>query len=72
MGIKIFRFYIKCTRCSAELTIKTDPRNSDYQCEFGASRNFEPWRENAKVIEDAKGKREQEEMGDAMKVHTLL
>jgi len=67
LGIKIFRFYIKCTRCSAELTIKTDPKNSDYQCEFGASRNFEPWRENAKVIEDAKGQREQEELGDAMK-----
>jgi len=67
LGIKIFRFYIKCTRGSAELTIKTDPKNSDYQCEFGASRNFEPWRENSKIVEDAKGKREQEEQGDAMK-----
>jgi len=67
LGIKIFRFYIKCTRCSAELTIKTDPKNSDYECEFGASRNFEPWRENQKVLDEAKGKRESEEMGDAMK-----
>eukprot|EP00026_Physarum_polycephalum_P011840 Phypoly_transcript_12085.p1 GENE.Phypoly_transcript_12085~~Phypoly_transcript_12085.p1 ORF type:complete len:382 (+),score=95.88 Phypoly_transcript_12085:35-1147(+) len=67
LGIKIFRFYIKCTRCSAELTIKTDPKNSDYQCEWGASRNFEPWRENKKFAEEQKGKREKEEMGDAMK-----
>ncbi|KAN0065462.1 Pre-mRNA-splicing factor cwf16 [Thecaphora frezii] len=45
-GIKIFRFYIKCTQCSAEITFKTDPKNTDYAAEHGASRNFEPWRED--------------------------
>jgi hypothetical protein len=45
LGIKIFRFYIRCTRCSAEITFKTDPKNMDYVAERGASRNFEPWRE---------------------------
>jgi hypothetical protein len=45
LGIKIFRFYIRCTRCSAEITFKTDPKNMDYTAERGASRNFEPWRE---------------------------
>lgn len=44
-GIKIYRFYIKCPRCSAEITFRTDPRNTDYAAEHGASRNFEPWRE---------------------------
>src|SRR5215813_10322708 len=45
LGIKIYRFYIRCTRCSAEITFKTDPKNLDYEAERGASRNFEPWRE---------------------------
>ena len=45
LGIKIFRFYIRCTRCTAEITFKTDPKNMDYTAERGASRNFEPWRE---------------------------
>lgn len=46
MGLKIFRFYIKCTLCSAEITFKTDPKNADYVCEHGAKRNFENWIES--------------------------
>ncbi len=38
------RFYIRCTRCSAEITFKTDPKAMDYDCERGANRNFEVWR----------------------------
>jgi hypothetical protein len=49
LGIQIFRFYFKCTKCSAEITFKTDPQNSDYMVESGASRNFEPWREQDEV-----------------------
>ena len=45
LTIRIFRFYIRCTRCNAEITFKTDPKNNDYTAERGASRNFEPWRE---------------------------
>jgi antirestriction protein len=44
-NISIFRFYIRCTRCSSEITFKTDPKNMDYTCEKGAIRNFEPWRD---------------------------
>ena len=45
LNIQIYRFYIRCTRCSTEITFKTDPKNMDYTCERGAKRNFEPWRD---------------------------
>eukprot|EP00026_Physarum_polycephalum_P013114 Phypoly_transcript_13485.p1 GENE.Phypoly_transcript_13485~~Phypoly_transcript_13485.p1 ORF type:complete len:265 (+),score=62.82 Phypoly_transcript_13485:211-1005(+) len=67
LGIQIFRLYFKCTNCSAELAIKTDPKNSGYECEYGASRNFEPWREKREFAEEQRGQRAREEMGDAMK-----
>jgi hypothetical protein len=50
LGIRVFRFYFKCTRCSAELAMKTDPKNSDYVMEAGASRNFEPWRDKSQQV----------------------
>ncbi|KAK9937644.1 hypothetical protein M0R45_014421 [Rubus argutus] len=67
LGIQIFRFYFKCTKCSAELAMKTDPQNSDYVVEAGATRNFEPWRNEDEEADKEKQKRESEEMGDAMK-----
>ncbi|KAF5815817.1 putative CWC16 protein [Helianthus annuus] len=54
--IPIFRFYIKCPHCCAEIAIKTDPQQSDYLVEAGARRNFEPHAAAA----------EQDEVGDAM------
>lgn len=40
LGIRIYRFYIKCTRCLQEISFKTDPQNTDYEIEAGATRNF--------------------------------
>ncbi|KAJ0769294.1 putative saf4/Yju2 protein [Helianthus annuus] len=54
--ILIFRFYIKCPHCCAEIAIKTDPQHSDYVVEAGARRNFEPHAAAAA----------QDEVGDAM------
>jgi len=66
-GIKIFRFYIKCTLCSAEITLKTDPKNTDYTAEHGASRNFEPWREEKAVEEEDRLAKLEEEENNPMK-----
>src|SRR5579871_5827999 len=35
-SISIYRFYIRCTRCSSEIVFKTDPKNMDYECEKNA------------------------------------
>ncbi len=45
LGISIFRFYFKCNTCFAEITFKTDPKNSDYIVEFGAARNYDAYRD---------------------------
>jgi len=66
-GIKIFRFYIKCTLWSAEITFKTDPKNTDYAAEHGASRNFEPWREEQAVEEEDRLAKLEEEENNPMK-----
>ncbi|KLU88407.1 cell cycle control protein cwf16 [Magnaporthiopsis poae ATCC 64411] len=46
LGVQIHRFYIKCTRCSSQITFRTDPANMDYVCERGAKRN------NRKILEE--------------------
>ncbi|WWC68490.1 uncharacterized protein I206_102419 [Kwoniella pini CBS 10737] len=60
-GIKIFRFYIKCPMCSSEITFKTDPKNADYTCEQGATRNFENWSETDKKATHLPGAEEDDE-----------
>uniref|UniRef100_A0A8C5M7N3 Splicing factor YJU2 n=1 Tax=Leptobrachium leishanense TaxID=445787 RepID=A0A8C5M7N3_9ANUR len=68
LGLPIFRFYIKCTRCLAEITFKTDPENTDYAIELGATRNFQA----EKLIEQEEirfqKEREEEELNNPMKV----
>ncbi|XP_063933173.1 splicing factor YJU2-like [Zophobas morio] len=68
LGIQIYRFYISCPRCSQQITFKTDPKNADYVIEHGATRNFELWKQENEKEEKIKSKKEQEEMGNAMKV----
>ena len=71
LGIQILRFYFRCPTCGAEFILKTDPKNTDYEMERGATRNYEPWRDKDKSVADAKAAREEEEKGNAMKVEML-
>jgi hypothetical protein len=66
LSIRVWRFYFKCTNCSAECSFKTDPKNSDYIAEYGASRNHEPWREK-KEVEEANKREKDEEEKDVMR-----
>lgn len=67
LGIRVVRLYFRCPSCASELAIKTDPKNSDYVVELGATRNYEPWkaRENAKA--EAEEEKKKDEDGDAMR-----
>lgn len=67
LGIPIYRFYMKCTYCYSEITIKTDPKNHDYVCEHGGSRNYEAWRDAREAEHRMAAIREDEEKGNAMK-----
>ncbi|KAM0855683.1 hypothetical protein ACQ4PT_049620 [Festuca glaucescens] len=60
-AIPVYRFYIRCTRCSAEITFKTDPKNSGYAVESGG---FEPRRGAAEDDEAVANRRREGE--DAM------
>lgn len=60
LGIRIFRFYIKCTRCLQEISFRTDPKNTDYEIEAGATRNFMA----LKLAEEQAQKEEDERVAD--------
>ena len=68
LGIKIFRFYFKCITCSAEFSIKTDPKNMDYAVEGGVSRNYEPFKDVAEQKKQQLDAREESEKDDKMAV----
>ncbi|KAK3373807.1 CWC16 protein [Lasiosphaeria ovina] len=69
LNIQLYRFYIRCTRCSAEVVFRTDPRRQDYVVEKGAKRNTEPWRrgleEEIEESDEARLDRIEREMAEA-------
>lgn len=66
LGIPIYRLYFKCSRCSAEITIKTDPQNSDYVVELGATKNYEHKKDEHKAMDEFRQEKLAKETGDAM------
>lgn len=67
LGLRIFRFYIKCPRCVSEIAFKTDIENIDYELEAGATRLFEA-EKLARQMEEQERKQIEEDELNPMKV----
>ncbi|CAL8108891.1 unnamed protein product [Calicophoron daubneyi] len=57
LGLRHYRFYIRCPTCCAEIIWRTDLESGDYVLESGAKRNFEA----LKTAEELEAKRQAEE-----------
>ncbi|XP_061171305.1 splicing factor YJU2-like [Saccostrea echinata] len=68
LGLRIFRFYIKCPRCVSEIAFKTDLENTDYTLEAGATRLFEAEKLARQMAEKEIKDKEEEELNNPMKV----
>lgn len=67
-GIRIFRFYIRCPRCLAEITFKTNPKEADYDLEHGATRNFQALQTAEKLAEAQRVAEEEDDKANPMKM----
>jgi len=68
LGLRIYRFYIKCTACLSEICFRTDPENTDYVLEAGATRNFEALSKAEKQAEREEQARQEELATNPMKL----
>lgn len=68
LGLHIYRFYIKCPMCIAEISFRTDPQNTDYEIESGATRNFEALRTAEKMAVKEEQMKKDEESNNPMKL----
>lgn len=67
LDIEIIRFFFKCTRCTTEITMKTDPKNNDYICESNATRQYDE-RRDLEAAESALNQLKSKDDQDPMKV----
>jgi len=68
LGLRIYRFYIKCTACVSEICFRTDPASTDYVIEAGATRNFEALRKAEELAEKEENARKEELENNPMKL----
>ncbi|KAL0007930.1 hypothetical protein SO802_009432 [Lithocarpus litseifolius] len=69
-GFEICRICLKCTNCSAQIRIWSDPENGEYDVMSGATKKRQAAvskKRNYQVAVSKKRKREAEEGGDALK-----
>lgn len=73
LGIKVYRFRIRCPGCAAEISYRTDPQSGDYRCESGARRSTDaPWREDQlQEQEEAASKKRLEASGGPDRIEAL-
>ncbi|KAA6392271.1 MAG: putative coiled-coil protein [Streblomastix strix] len=62
MGLRVYRFYMKCSRCSAEFTILTNIKDNNYICELNCTEHYAPhWKQQKIDDEEAIKQRERED-----------
>ncbi|KAH7821934.1 putative Coiled-coil domain containing protein 94 [Monocercomonoides exilis] len=58
MGLRHYRFYMRCPRCAAEFTIKTNMEKDNYVCELNCVPHYTPhWQYQAEEEQKAKQER---------------
>lgn len=67
LGVRIYRFYIKCPGCLAEISFRTDPESVDYVIEAGAHRNFQ-----ALKLAEEQAAREEREAKEEIESNPML
>ena len=67
LGVRIYRFYIKCPGCLAEISFRTDPESTDYIIEAGAHRNFQ-----ALKLAEEQAAREEREAKEEIESNPML
>ncbi|KAI9225092.1 hypothetical protein BC828DRAFT_371812 [Blastocladiella britannica] len=67
LTIRVFRFYIRCPTCHAEVTFKTDPQNMDYVAERGAVRAYDGRRDQETVKDQVRAAREVDDERDPLR-----
>ncbi|KAM7318643.1 hypothetical protein ACRRTK_021755 [Alexandromys fortis] len=67
-GLPIIRLYVKCMCCLAEITFKTDPENTDYTVEHGATHSFQTEELLEEEEKRVQKEHEDEELNNPMKV----
>ncbi|KAF6819701.1 hypothetical protein CMUS01_08680 [Colletotrichum musicola] len=65
LSIQIHHFHIRCTRCSAEISFRTDPKSAGYMVDKGAVRNMEPWRNKEEEQESVEARLDRLEREEA-------